>query len=187
MPPVKVAYNVKKKMKDLKFWDKNPNEMDIAEFEALKQSMEKFGFIEPIVIDEKGRIIGGNHRATVIYQMGGDKAEVICTVISGLSEEDKDKLGLALNKIHGTNNPDKLKALIASFEMPDEILKLGFAPEELELLNIDTTAYEPGSELFETMHQPSFKMVTCPQCGHTFEAGKYHAKYGRKKLESEQT
>jgi uncharacterized ferredoxin-like protein len=169
MPKPKVQYNVKKKISELTFWDKNPNVMEQSELRALEKSINKFGFLEPIIIDEKGKILGGNHRAAVMFSKEGAKAEVVCTVVSGLNEEEKNKLGLALNRIHGENDPAKLKELLGSFSLPDEILELGFTDTDMKALNIDLSGFSTDIELFDSQREIKTGVIICPHCGMKIE------------------
>jgi DNA-directed RNA polymerase subunit RPC12/RpoP len=158
MAKPKVTLNVKKKMKDLTFWKENPNVMEQDEFDALKTSIEKFGLI-----------IGGNHRATVWYQMYGDNSEIMCTVVAGLTKSEKTKLGLALNKIHGQNDLAKLKVLLGTMEIPGELLELGFDDEELKMLDVDITGFLSKDELFESPREIQTTTIICPNCGFKIE------------------
>jgi hypothetical protein len=165
MAKPKVTLNVWRKVKSLKFWKENPNFMEMPEFDALKKSIEKFGFIEPVIIDEKGLIIGGNHRATAWYQLYGDEKEIPCTVVDGLSKDEKNKLGLALNKIHGQNDLSKLKDLLESMEMPEELLNLGFEDEELKMLDVDTAGFMTKDDMFTSPKEINSTIIICPHCG----------------------
>lgn len=50
------------------------------EYQKLKRSMEKFGYVEPIVFNERtGRVVGGHQRLKVLQEMG--VADVAVSVV----------------------------------------------------------------------------------------------------------
>jgi hypothetical protein len=64
------------------------------ERESLRQSIETFGVLQPVVIDEDGRIIDGHHRAELAAELG---RPCPTTTVAGLSEEQKLETALVLN------------------------------------------------------------------------------------------
>ena len=175
---IQINYDVKRKVKDLKFWKANPNEMNEDEYASLGKSIDEFGFVEPIVIAEENEILGGNWRATVMLNKD-ENQEVSCTEVIGLTREQKDKLGLALNKIHGQNNLEKLKGLIDSFSDPNQLLELGFTNDEMQMLDIDTTVFNPDG--FSMDKEVKEKEVICPHCGFVIK-GKQRMNVGKQKV-----
>ena len=81
------------------------------EYEKLKRSIEQFGYVEPVIWNKAtGRVVGGHQRLKVLMDMG--ITEVDCVVVD--MPEDKEKaLNIALNKISGEWDKDKLSLLIA--------------------------------------------------------------------------
>ena len=57
-------WEIKKvKLADLQEYDRNPREIDDKSMTALMKSMERFGYVEPIVWNERTkRIVGGHQR-----------------------------------------------------------------------------------------------------------------------------
>lgn len=181
---IKITHGETRKLTQLYAWKDNPNEMTEKEAKDLIYSVKTFGVVEPIVIDEEDMVIGGNHRCGAIMEVLGPDAEVPCTMISGLTKELKNKLGIALNKIHGSTNPDKLKSLIDSFEGPEELINLGFDEESLKDLDVDLTVDwgEKDQEyFFEAPREIKKKPVKCPNCGHEFIPEKEKGNVGRDK------
>ena len=69
------------------------------EFEKLRRSIEEFGYVEPIIWNERtGVVIGGHQRLKVLQRLG--YAEVECVVLD-LDEQKEKALNVALNKISG--------------------------------------------------------------------------------------
>src|SRR5699024_5293756 len=130
----------KKKITDLIPADYNPRknlQPGDAEYEKLKRSVETFGYVEPIIWNEQtGRIVGGHQRLKVMEDLG--YKEIDCVVIS--IEEDKEKaLNVALNKISGAWDEDKLMSLITDLEGSDfDVSLTGFEVAELDELFKDS-------------------------------------------------
>jgi len=103
--------------------DWNPNSMDARMFAVLIKNIEKEGFIEPVIITKDSVIINGEHRWRALQQMG---EKVISVIRLGIKSTDpRAKLeSLALNKIHGDFNEDKLAAVLAELEMMEVDLDL---------------------------------------------------------------
>lgn len=109
--------------KDLKPGDK--------EYEKLKRSIEQFGYVEPVIWNATtSRVVGGHQRLKVLIDMG--IPEVECVIVE--MDEDKEKaLNVALNKISGEWDNNKLALLIADLQGADfDVSLTGFDPEELE-------------------------------------------------------
>lgn len=62
----------------------------------VAKSIEKFGYINPIVVDETGAILAGNTRFRALEILGVTKFEVL--VVKGLTEDEKLGFLIADNK-----------------------------------------------------------------------------------------
>ena len=130
----------KKNVKDLLPADYNPRK-DLkpgdVEYEKLKRSIEQFGYVEPVIWNKTtGRVVGGHQRLKVLIDMG--ITEVECVVVE-LDEEKEKALNIALNKISGDWDKDKLALLIADLQGADfDVSLTGFEPAEIDALFKDT-------------------------------------------------
>lgn len=80
------------------------------EYQKIARSIEKYGCVEPIIWNEKtGNVIGGHQRLKVLVATGA--VEVDVSVVQ-LSLEDEKALNLALNKISGQWDNEKLSAVL---------------------------------------------------------------------------
>lgn len=107
------------------------------EYEKLKRSIEQFGYVEPVIWNKTtSHVVGGHQRLKVLLDMG--ITEVECVVIE--MDEDKEKaLNIALNKISGDWDKDKLALLIADLQGTDfDVSLTGFEPAELDALFKDS-------------------------------------------------
>jgi DNA modification methylase len=108
-----------------------------AEYDKLKRSIEQFGYVEPVIWNKTtGRVVGGHQRLKVLLDLGMNEVE--CVVIE--MDEDKEKaLNIALNKISGDWDKDKLALLIADLQCADfDVSLTGFDPSELDDLFKDS-------------------------------------------------
>ena len=83
----------------------NPNYMPPVRMKGLKISLEKYGMVQPIVIDEDNMIINGHQKLTAAKEIGMDT--VPCVRLSELNREDKQILQQALNKITDVHTKEK--------------------------------------------------------------------------------
>lgn len=112
--------------KDLKPGDK--------EYDKLARSIEEFGYVEPIVWNRTtGNIIGGHQRLKVLIEKGYTEVEVVGLE---LSEQEEKILNVALNKISGRWDNEKLIAVLDELQAQEEMELTGFDDWELEALKV---------------------------------------------------
>ena len=103
------------------------------EYEKLKRSITEFGYVEPVIWNKTtGHVVGGHQRLKVLIDTG--VTEVECVVVEMDSEKEK-ALNIALNKINGEWDKDKLSLLIADLQGVDfDVSLTGFDAPELDAL-----------------------------------------------------
>jgi hypothetical protein len=103
------------------------------EFEKIKKSIQDFGFVEPLVWNEYNKVlIGGHQRLKVLRELGYKEVEVS---VVNITDRGKEKaLNIALNKIQGDWDYNKLTALLEELRAEgDEYLGMtGFNSIELD-------------------------------------------------------
>ena len=111
----------------------NPRQISNKQYEDLKASMEKFGCVDPIIIninpERLNVVVGGHQRLRILRELGAEK---VPTVSVNLSEEDERELNIRLNKSGGTFDMD---ILANEFDIVD-LKEWGFKDIELGF-NID--------------------------------------------------
>ncbi|MEZ2310764.1 ParB/Srx family N-terminal domain-containing protein [Paraburkholderia sp. RCC_158] len=75
---------------------KNVKKHDDAQVAKIVESIQQFGWTQPIVIDVHGEIIAGHGRRLAAIKLGREDVPVV--VISGLTDEEKRALRLADNR-----------------------------------------------------------------------------------------
>ena len=119
----------------------NPRKpLSLKEYEKLKRSFKEFGEAQPIIINKDYTIIAGHQRVKVMKDLGFTKVE--CKVLD-LSKEKEKALNIALNKIQGEWDNDKLTEVIGDLFETDFVNITGF--DEKEILDLIKTT--------ENMHE----------------------------------
>ena len=114
------------------------------EFEKIRKSIEEFGYVDPVIINKDGTIIGGHQRYKVLKDMG--YTEIQCIVID--VDKDKEKaLNIALNKISGDWDKDKLKVLLTELQGIGLAEITGFDIAELGMLGVQEEVIEDDFDL----------------------------------------
>lgn len=99
-----------------------------AEYETLKRSLEQFGMVEPVVWNERtNRVVGGHQRLTVEAALGHEEVDVSVVDLDEIKEKE---LNIALNKIGGRWDTEKLGAVFDS--LGDQALETGFTQPEID-------------------------------------------------------
>jgi len=78
-------------------FEQNSRTHSEAQIEEVCNSMRKFGFTNPVLIDEDNTIIAGHCRITAAKIVGID--EIPCVILKGLSDVDKAAYVIADNKL----------------------------------------------------------------------------------------
>src|SRR3990172_4227062 len=133
-------------LESLKPADYNPREMPQHEMEALKTSMARWGLVEPIVVNKDNTIVGGHQRWFAAKELGWKKVEIKRVF---LKEDEARLLNIALNRIHGRWDEDKLTEVLEGLQAAGADLELtGMTERELDYLLDDLAK---GSELLDEL------------------------------------
>lgn len=132
----------KVKLSDLKRPEKNVRIHPKKQIEEMVRSVEMFGQIRPLIVDENNVILAGNGLFEALMDMGRTEAEVYR--VQGLSEAKKKKLMLADNKVYSLGMDDNDTVMDILAELKDELNVPGFDDELLEdlLADMDETEEE---------------------------------------------
>lgn len=114
------AYNPRRQLK--------PGE---KEYEALKASISRWSLVEPLVVNLRtGNLVGGHQRYNVLLDLGHTEAEA---AVVDLDEKQEKLLNVALNRIEGQWDYEKLQDLFEEFSAED-IFATGYSDGELKTL-----------------------------------------------------
>lgn len=130
----------------------NPRTLSDKQFKDLKKSLQKFGFVDPVIInmhkDRKNIIVGGHQRVKVWESIGNDTVPCVEVI---LTEKQERELNVRLNKNSGSWDFDKL----ADFFDEMDLIDWGF--EEWELDNIEV---EPMDLTADEKNKPATMKIT---------------------------
>jgi ParB-like chromosome segregation protein Spo0J len=117
----------------------------------IAESIKKWGFTAPVLIDENGGIIAGHGRVLAAYKLGLER--VPCRVLGYLDERQKQAYILADNKLAEKAGWD--------FDMLRQ-----------EIEEIATTGYDPVELGFELSEFKSFEHLETQKSEESFEGAK---------------
>ena len=117
------------KINKLKPASYNPRQINSKQYKDLKISIEKFGLVDPIIVNNDLTVIGGHQRLKICKELFFK--DVDCHILN-LNKEQERELNIRLNKSGGEFNMD----ILANEFNIDELVDWGFKHIELGL-NID--------------------------------------------------
>ena len=135
-----------KKLSDLKPAPYNPRTSNKKQEKNLKESLSKFGLVEPIIFNQRtGYIVGGHFRVRELKKLGYKSVD--CVIVD-LSEDDERELNVRLNANTGAWDFD----LLANEWNVDELVEWG-----LEGIPFDIEE--------EPIEIEDKQIETCEKCG----------------------
>ncbi|MCC8963751.1 ParB N-terminal domain-containing protein [Bradyrhizobium sp. Pear76] len=132
-----------RKVADLRSDPKNARRHSEAQISQIVASIERFGFVDKLIIRPDGQVIGGHARLEALKRMGRDTAD--CRVVAGLTESGYKAMGIALNRIPENSrwDDDILRDVLLEIQDDGEnALSLGFGPAELKRILDEPTELE---------------------------------------------
>ena len=124
---------ISKPLSELHMMEKNIRRHPEKQIKEYVRSLEMFGQMKPIVIDEAGMILAGNGLFEALRSMGAETCQ--CYVMKGLSSAQKKKVMLADNRVYELGITDTaifdeiIKELEGDIDVP------GWDADLLEMLN----------------------------------------------------
>jgi len=158
--------------------ERNPKQHPDKQIRLLEESIKRFGWTNPVILDKDGRILAGHARVKAAIEMGQDSIPCIRTKLSG---KDADAYLLADNRLSDIAPYDRdiLAELLS--DLPKDLVDLtGFDSVQVDALLAGEDI--PDIEKFISDTVPDFqpipeeevprldekKKVCCPECGHEF-------------------
>lgn len=122
----------KVKLSDLNSPSWNPRYITDEDFRKLKNSIETFGYVDPIIVNKYNmNIVGGNQRYQALKKLGYKEIDVVFIDEPNL---DKEKaLNISLNKISGDWDTEKLNTLLEEIKLSEvDVTLTGFDDTEIK-------------------------------------------------------
>ena len=150
----------------------NPKEHPDEQIDKIAGSIQEYGFVQPLVVDDENQVIIGHGRLKAAKKLDLDEVPVIKS--GDLSDSQKRALRIADNRIAESGwDEELLSTELDVLEDQDYDLDvLGFEERELEYYTEDIDIDDFFTE--EVDHEDDdekdeLKTVTCPECGNEFE------------------
>ncbi len=121
----------------------NPREISSASFEGLKESIKKFGFVDPLIVNTRtGLLVGGHQRLKAATALGLQKVPVVEVDLSAAEEK---ALNVTLNnsRISGFFT-DTLQQLLEEIRLEQPELMAPLMLEDLILKECSQAAPPAG-------------------------------------------
>ena len=139
-------------IKDLIGAEYNPREISDKQLADLKDSIKRFGFVEPIIVninkERKNIIISGHQRVKAANAL--EIKEVPCLELDLTLDKEKE-LNVRMNKAGGEWD---LKLLQENFDLPD-LIEWGFDEKDL---NFEVEENEKDDEVPDLPEEPTAKL-----------------------------
>lgn len=115
----------------------NPRDITPEEMEKLKTSIQEFGYVDPIIVNEVNmHIVGGNQRYEALKELEYEEVDVV--YINETDENREKALNIALNKISGEWDFQKLTDLLDELELNHfDVSLTGFDDLDLNSFDVD--------------------------------------------------
>ena len=153
----------------IKFDDTNPNILSKDQMNALKLTMEKFGYLAPVILNKDFTVVDGEHRVRIYQEL--DKKEIQAYVID-VDTIDLKILRQLMNKLRGEHDKQKdsfeFKSIYDAGRL-DEFTKLLAQPrEEFEQIlsrKFDVDFIKEDQEVPEINRETNVKLGDIYQLG----------------------
>ena len=117
----------------------NPRQITKKQYNDLKESIDRFGLVDPIIVNEKTMTIIGGHQRYKIWKENAEQSNVdditIPCVVLDLNKEQERELNIRLNKSGGEWDMDILANEFDIQELKDwgfKDLEFGFNIDKIE-------------------------------------------------------
>ena len=131
-----------------------------AEYIKIKNSIENFGYVSPLIINKDMTVIGGHQRLKVLKELGFTELE--CIVVD-LDKTKEKALNIALNKIQGDWDEEKLEVLLQELKLDDFDTNLtGFDFDEVDEILKDVTGSKEDNFDIDSAYEEIEEPITKP-------------------------
>ena len=152
------------------YW-RNPRRISDEAVNAVAQSIERYGYRQPIVVDEEGVIVIGHTRYMALRRLGQTTAQV--SVAKGLTAAQVKQLRAVDNRTAEYNDwdfeklADELAQLTGEGSLDELFRDIESAPPSPSM-DREPTPAPVGEEEARTTGGPGAEFI-CPSCFHQWE------------------
>ena len=145
------------KLSDIKPYAKNQKKHPETQVKNIAKSIQKYGFVQPIVIDKNNEIIIGHGR----YMAGGDilgMETVPCVRVENLTEEQIRELRIIDNKLNESDwDMDLLKDDLYDLNFDDFDIDFGLDEDDEEFDESDLDEDKTKTDVQLSIHFKTLK------------------------------
>ena len=146
-------------------WSGNARTHSPKQIRQIAASIETFGFTNPVLIDERRRILAGHGRVAAAKLLG--RSEVPCLRLAEMTEAQKRAYVLADNRLAESAGWDRdLLAIelgaLAATDLDFDLGVIGFDPGEIDLILGEAAPEEAGDPADEALPALVERAVTRP-------------------------
>ena len=155
---------------------RNPQYLTEKQMTALKESIQRDGFLAPIVVRRQKRtglyeILSGNHRKMAMAELG--HKEIPCVELLNCSDAQAARIAVNMNTVHGDPTPELIAPFLADLDA--DLLRTIHLDDALMkgCMDFDATLAErlKSMELPDSLNRDSLR-GTIPNC--TCQCGNKH-------------
>lgn len=168
------------KLVDSEYNPRIPLTPDDKEYQDIKNSIENFGYIQPIIINSDYKIISGHQRKNILLDLG--KKKVDCVLVK-LSKKKEKALNVAMNKVDGKWDDEKLFEILREIKTDEkDFILTGFDSSEFDDLfkrfdeegyNYNKSGNGYNSNIEDDNYEPDENVKTSIKKGDLFQLGKH--------------
>jgi hypothetical protein len=170
LPPTKVL-----PIEKVQPYFRNPRRIPSEAVEAVAESIRRYGYQQPIVVDKDDVIIVGHTRLQALQRLGWKEVPVY---VSDLPEDKAREYRLVDNRTSEMTDWDhetlvmelrEFETSLLSQFFPDVDLEVGQIDDAVSQQNVDDASRKVTSVTEADKANTHTTQVVCPACFHTFE------------------
>jgi len=165
-----------RRLSELKPLGRQARHHNARQMAAIKASIEQFGFVSPVLIDGKGRVLAGNARLAAAKALG--LTHVPAVVVDHLSDSEKRAFVLADNRLAelGSWNKEVLQLELA--ELGELDLSFSLEVTGFSLPEIEAIQFGGGKGRAAAEDIPAVREETVSQVGDLWRLGDHRLLVG---------
>lgn len=174
MSAINVPQTVTLPIEDVKPYWRNPRRIPPEAITAVKESIERYGYQQPIVVDSQHVVVVGHTRLAALKEMGVQEVECYVT---DLPDDKVREYRLVDNRTSELSQWDHSALVMELREWEANLLEQFFPDVDLEISIVDdapvteTQVDDAVRDVLRVKEAPTIATteVVCPACYHTFE------------------
>lgn len=162
------------RVEDIRPYENNPRKIEADAVSAVKESISRYGYQQPIVVDSDLKVVVGHTRLLAVKELGIEKIEVYVT---DLPEDKVREYRLIDNKTSELGKWDQDALVIELREFEEGLLEQFFPEVDLEIeavnqeLLSDKDLIKAAEKITKVKEVPEVATteVECPSCYKVFK------------------